>query len=74
VLEVVFSALVGAVLACGSVFAVMQVFVPWLRAHLQIWPWIDAGAASEAMIVIVVIALVLAVVPTLLMTRKYLNV
>jgi cell division transport system permease protein len=73
-LEVVFSALVGAALACGSVLAVMKVFVPWLRTHLQIWPWIDSGAATSAMIAIVAIALLLAVVPTLLMTRKYLKV
>jgi cell division transport system permease protein len=74
VLEVVFSALVGAALACGSVVAVMEVFVPWLREHLQIWPWIDWGAAVFAMGVIVGIALLLAVIPTLLMTRKYLKV
>jgi hypothetical protein len=48
--------------------------VPWLRTHLQIWPWIDSGAATSAMIAIVAIALLLAVVPTLLMTRKYLKV
>jgi cell division transport system permease protein len=74
VLEVVFSALVGAVFACGSVLVVMQFFVPWLRSHLQIWPWIGQAAATQAMIAIVAIALVLAVVPTLLMTRKYLKV
>jgi cell division transport system permease protein len=74
VLEVVFSALVGAALACGSVVIVMQFFVPWLRSHLQIWPWIDWGAAFFAMSVILAIALALAVIPTLLMTRKYLKV
>ncbi len=73
-LEVVFSALIGAALACGSVVAVMEIFVPWLREHLQIWPWIDWGAAVFAMGVIVGIALLLAVIPTLLMTRKYLKV
>ncbi len=74
VLEVFFSALVGAALACGSVVAVMELFVPWLRAHLQIWPWIDWNAAFFAMATIGGIAVVLAVVPTLLMTRKYLKV
>jgi cell division transport system permease protein len=74
VLEVCFSALVGATLACASIVAVMEVFVPWLRTHLQIWPWIDWNAAFFAMAAIAGIAVVLAVVPTLLMTRKYLNV
>jgi cell division transport system permease protein len=74
VLEVVVSALVGAALACGSVVMVMQLFVPWLREHVQLWPWIGWGDALFAMSVMVGIALVLAVIPTLLMTRKYLKV
>jgi cell division transport system permease protein len=73
-LEVFFAALVGAALACASVFAVMEIFVPWLRTHLQIWPWIDWSAGFFAMAVIAGIAVVLAVLPTLLMTRKYLRV
>jgi cell division transport system permease protein len=74
VLEVVFSALIGAALACGSMVAVMRFIVPWLRDHVQGWPWVDWGAAYVAMAAIVGIALALAVIPTLLMTRKYLNV
>jgi cell division transport system permease protein len=74
VLEVVFSAMIGAALACLSIVVVMQFFVPWLRGQLKIWPWIIWSDAVSAMVVIVVIALVLAVVPTLLMTRKYLKV
>jgi cell division transport system permease protein len=74
VLEVVFSALVGAVLACSSIFVIMQFFVPWLRGHLKIWPWIEWVDATKAMSAVVAIALVLAIVPTLLMTRKYLKV
>jgi cell division transport system permease protein len=74
VLEVVFSALVGAVLACSSILVVMQLFVPWLRGHLKIWPWVEWVDATKAMGFIVVIAMILAVVPTLLMTRKYLKV
>ena len=74
VLEVVFSALIGAALACLSIVVVMQFFVPWLRGQLKIWPWIIWGDAVSAMTIIVVIALVLAVIPTLLMTRKYLKV
>jgi cell division transport system permease protein len=74
VLEVVFSALIGAVLACLSIVVVMQFFVPWLRDQLQIWPWVVWSDATTAMVSILVIALVLAVLPTLLMTRKYLKV
>lgn len=74
VLEVVFSALIGAALAGGSVLAVMRLIVPWLRGHIQGWPWVDWGAAYVAMAAIVGIALGLAIIPTLLMTRKYLKV
>ncbi|HET7172767.1 MAG TPA: permease-like cell division protein FtsX [Nocardioidaceae bacterium] len=74
VLEVVVSALLGAVLACGSVVVVMRVFVPWLQSHLKIWPWVSWSSAWEAMVSVVVIAVALAVLPTLLMTRKYLRV
>lgn len=73
-LEVVFSAVVGAILACGSLVVAMKVFVPWLRGHLKIWPWVTWPSAVDAMIVVGVIAVVLAVLPTLLMTRKYLKV
>jgi cell division transport system permease protein len=73
-LEVVFSALVGAALACVSILVVMKFFVPWLRGQLKIWPWVVWADASRSMIFILVVALALAVIPTLLMTRKYLKV
>lgn len=74
VLEIVFSALVGAALACGSVLAIMTFAVPWLRGHVRLWPWVENGDAIAAMVVVVSIALTLAIIPTLLMTRKYLKV
>ncbi len=74
VLEVVFSAMVGALLACSSILVVMQLFVPWLKGQLKIWPWVVWADATKSMLFIVVIALILAVIPTLLMTRKYLKV
>ena len=74
VLEVVFSAVLGALLACSSIYVVMAFFVPWLRGHLKIWPWIDWSAALSAMVQLGLIALLLSVIPTLLMTRKYLKV
>jgi cell division transport system permease protein len=74
VLEILFSALVGAALACGSIALAMATAVPWLRDHASLWPWVTWGDARVAMYAVVVIALLLAVVPTLLMTRKYLKV
>ncbi len=74
VLEVVFSAMVGALLACSSILVVMQLFVPWLKGQLKIWPWVVWADATKSMLFIIVIALILAVIPTLLMTRKYLKV
>ncbi|MGI8578693.1 MAG: permease-like cell division protein FtsX [Nocardioidaceae bacterium] len=74
VLEVVVSALVGAALACGTLAAALKFIVPWLRGHLQLWPWIDWANAAQAMVVVVVIAVILAIIPTLLTTRKYLKV
>ncbi|MFY9913025.1 MAG: permease-like cell division protein FtsX [Nocardioidaceae bacterium] len=74
VLEVVFSAMIGALLACSSILVVMQLFVPWLKGQLKIWPWVVWADATKSMLFIIVIALILAVIPTLLMTRKYLKV
>jgi cell division transport system permease protein len=61
-------------LACVSILVVMKFFVPWLRGQLKIWPWVVWADASRSMIFILVVALALAVIPTLLMTRKYLKV
>lgn len=74
VLEILFSALVGALLACGSIALAMTTAIPWLRDHASLWPWITWADARMAMYAIVAISLLLAVVPTLLMTRKYLKV
>jgi len=74
VLEILFSALVGAALACASIALAMSTAIPWLRDHASLWPWITWADARLAMYAIVLIALLLAVIPTLLMTRKYLKV
>jgi cell division transport system permease protein len=73
-LEVMVSALVGAALACGSLALIMQQFIPRLRGALSYWPWVQWSTVFQLMVVMVVISLVLAVLPTLLMTRKYLKV
>jgi cell division transport system permease protein len=74
VLEVVFSALVGAALACATLAVVVKWFIPWLHRVVQLWQWVSWSTAIETMVWMVVIAILLAVVPTLLMTRKYLRV
>ena len=74
VLEVIFSALVGAALACGTLAVVVQYFVPWLHRVVQLWQWVSWSTAVSTMIWMVLIAVLLAVVPTTLMTRKYLKV
>ncbi len=74
VLEIVIAALIGAGLACASLAIVIWQFVPKAQDIVKIWPWAQWEQAYPAMIWIVVIALVLAIVPTVLMTRKYLKV
>jgi cell division transport system permease protein len=74
VLEVVFSALVGAALACGTLAVVVKWFIPWLHRVVQLWQWVSWSTAIHTMVWMVVIAILLAIVPTVLMTRKYLRV
>lgn len=74
VLEVIFSALVGAALACGTLAVVVKYFVPWLHRVVSLWQWVSWSTAFETMLWMVLIAVLLAVVPTVLMTRKYLKV
>ncbi len=74
VLEVIFSALVGAALACGTLAVVVKYFVPWLHRVVQLWQWVSWSTAIQTMVWMVLIAVLLAIVPTVLMTRKYLKV
>ena len=74
VLEILLSALVGAALACGALAVAMSTAIPWLRDYAVLWPWVGWPEAWRAMLVIAVIALALGTIPTLLMTRKYLDV
>ena len=73
-LEILFSALVGALLACGALALAMATAIPWLRDHASLWPWVTLGRGDRGDGDVVVIALLLAIVPTLLMTRKYFKV
>lgn len=74
-LEAVLAALIGAVLACGTLWVGVY-FVVMQRAEetFRVWQWIGAAETFRATLVMVVVGLVLAVVPTFLTTRKYLKV
>jgi cell division transport system permease protein len=74
-LESVIAALFGVGFACGAVFALMKWFIyPSLHGESQLMAWVDWGDALVAMGWITLGGLALAVVPTLVMTRKYLRV
>lgn len=76
VLESMLAALVGAAAACGVLALFMGVVVQgYLAERLgTITPWVDWGDAVFAGTVTVVFAIIVAVIPTLVMTRKYLDV
>jgi cell division transport system permease protein len=74
-LESMVAALIGVGFACGAVFALMKWFIyPSLHGQSQLMAWVDWGDALVAMGWITVGGLALAVIPTLVMTRKYLRV
>jgi cell division transport system permease protein len=74
-LESVVAALFGVGFACAAIFALMRWFVyPSLHGESQLMEWIDYGDALVAAGWITVGGLALAIIPTLVMTRKYLRV
>jgi cell division transport system permease protein len=73
-LEILVSAIVGAALACGALALAMRTVVPWLHRHVTSLPWVGWPQARPVLFEICAIAVLLAVLPTLLMTRKYLKV
>lgn len=73
--EAVISALIGAGLACvtlasGVYFIIMQK----AEVSIQSLPWIGWSQAGWAMVGVAVVGLLLAILPTLITTRKYLRV
>ncbi len=76
VLESLLAAVIGAAAACGVLAAFMAFFVQgYLTERLsQVTPWVDWGDAVVAGGITVAFAIVVAVIPTLVLTRKYLNV
>jgi cell division transport system permease protein len=74
-LEAVLAALIGAVFACGTLWVGVY-FVVMQRAQetFRVWQWVGAAETFRATLIMVVVGLILAVIPTFLTTRKYLKV
>jgi cell division transport system permease protein len=74
-LEAVVTAVVGVALAVGALAAFMQFgIVNKLAKSLDFILWIDWGQFGLAVVVVAILGPVLTLVPTLLLTRKYLKV
>jgi cell division transport system permease protein len=74
-MESLVAALVGVALSAGAVAAFMYVVIyRTLRPTSNIVAWVDWGDGAWAIGWIAVIGLGLTLVPTLVMTRKYLKV
>jgi cell division transport system permease protein len=74
-LEAVLAALIGAVLACGTLWlGVYLVIMQRAEETFRVWAWIGVRETLSATLIMVVVGLVLAVVPTFVTTRKYLKV
>jgi cell division transport system permease protein len=74
-LEAILAALVGAVLACGTLWLVVFLFVKkQAQETFRVWQWVGVAETFRATLIMVVAGLVLAIIPTFLTTRKYLKV
>lgn len=74
-MEALFAALVGVLLAAGSLAVFLYVVVyRLLRPNSNIVAWVDWNDGLVAIAAITVVGLALTLVPTLLLTRKYLKV
>jgi cell division transport system permease protein len=74
-LEAVIAALIGAALACATIALFVSLVVYGrLRGNIRITEWINWSDALFSMGVIVALGIVLAAIPTLVMSRKYLKV
>lgn len=74
-MEALVAALIGVALSAGAVIAFMWVVIyRTLRPTSNIVAWVDWGDGVWAIGWIALIGLLLTLVPTLVMTRKYLKV
>lgn len=73
--EILAAAMVGVVIAGGAVAAFMQFIVyNSLRTHSGIMSWVDWGDYLHAFVIVAILGVVLTMIPTLFVTRKYLKV
>lgn len=74
-LETLVAALIGVALAAGTLAAFMYLIIyGQLRNKSQIVEWIDWGDAAFAIAGITAVGVLITLIPTLVMTRKYLKV
>jgi cell division transport system permease protein len=74
-MESLVAAVIGVALAAGSLVVFMWLVIyRTLRPSSNIVAWIDWTDATKAIGFIAVVGLLLTLVPTLVMTRKYLKV
>ncbi|MET3963059.1 cell division transport system permease protein [Marmoricola sp. OAE513] len=74
-METLVAALIAVVLSGGALAAFMEFAVyGWLRDNSRVMPWITWSDALTAGWMIGALGIVLTVIPTLVMTRKYLKV
>ena len=73
-METLVAAVVGIALAAGALAVFMWVVVYGQLRDSNIVYWIDWWDAARAVGAIAVLGIVMTVIPTLLMTRKYLKV
>jgi cell division transport system permease protein len=74
-LEAVLAALIGALLACVTLWVAVYLIVNrFARQTFQVWEWVQFSDAAQVTVYMVIAGLVLAVIPTFLTTRKYLKV
>ncbi|WP_148570896.1 permease-like cell division protein FtsX [Nocardioides caldifontis] len=74
-LEALFAALLGVLLAAGAIGVFLYVVVyRLLRPNSNLVAWVDWTDGAWAMGIVAVVGLALTLIPTLLLTRKYLKV
>lgn len=75
-LEALFAGVIGSLLACGAMAGLQYFVVDRLSSQLSAVAlgWIGWGQTGRAMLLVLVVGVVLSVLPTLVVTRKYLRV
>jgi cell division transport system permease protein len=73
-METLVAAIIGAVLASGAIGLVMWFVYAKLRDNSHIVEWVAWADAVQAVALIAVVGVLITLVPTLVMTRKYLKV